>query len=108
MGDDSDEQIDEETINKKKKDIKKSRLKMSLNNNIFNFTNKNDENYTQDLTNEINDLYKQRDKMEDKLNDAKEEIDNQKKKLTESIMQNMELKRIIEEKNKEIEKLKNK
>ena len=106
---DEEEQKREEEIKKeKKKKIKQSRLKMSLNNNIFNFTNKNDENYADDLKNEINDLYKKRDKMEDQIIEQQDKINEQSLKIKQSVIENNELKRIIEEKNKEIEKLKKK
>ena len=103
----SDEK-DKKEFKKKEKKIKQSRLKMSYNNNIFNFTAKNDENYVVDLENEINNLYKNRDKMEDLLNDQTEKINKKDKELKESVIQNDKLRKIIEEKNKEIEQLKKK
>ena len=69
MENESDEEDQKNFIKEKKKKINQSRLKMSFNNNIFNFTNKDDENYVDDLKNEINSLYKNRDKMEDKINE---------------------------------------
>ena len=94
IGDDLDEEkIMKEQMKEKKKKINQSRLKTSF--NIFSFTNQNDENYVSDLKNEINDLYKNRDKMEDQINDQQDKINNQEKKLKESIMQNNELKRNI-------------
>ena len=91
-----------------KKKINQSRLKMSLKSNIFDFTNEKDENYVNDLKNEINDLYKKRDRLLDDNQLKEQKIIEQEKKLQESQIQNDELKRIIEEKNKEIERLKNK
>jgi hypothetical protein len=60
MGDENEdeEKIKKDFIKEKKKKIKQSRLKMSLKSNIFDFTDEKDENYTNDLKNEINDLYK--------------------------------------------------
>ena len=81
---------------------------MSLKSNIFDFTNEKDENYVNDLKNEINDLYKKRDRLLDDNQLKEQKIIEQEKKLQESQIQNDELKRIIEEKNKEIERLKNK
>jgi predicted RNase H-like nuclease (RuvC/YqgF family) len=46
--------------------------------------------------------------MEDDIQLKEQKIDEQEKKLQESRIQNDELKRIIMEKNKEIERLKNK
>ena len=110
MGDENEdeEKIKKDFIKEKKKKINQSRLKMSLKSNIFDFTNEKDENYINDLKNEINVLYRNRDRMEDDMQLKEQKIDEQEKELQESRIQIDELKRIIEEKNKEIERLKNK
>ena len=108
IGDDDDDLDDfvEEPKKEEKKDNKNNKLKkssllgMSLNNNLFGFNNQYDENVAE-LKMEINDLYKKRDKMEDELNDKDEQ-------LKQSILDNEQLKKLIEQKNKEIEDLKNK
>ena len=74
-GYDENEAVKEQFKEKKKK-ITQSRLKTSF--NIFSFTNKDDDNYVNDLKNEINDLYKKRDKMEDQITEQKEKINNSK------------------------------
>ncbi len=101
-----EEEAKKEIIKEKKKKMNQSRLKTSF--NVFSFTNKDDVNYVNDLKNEINVLYKNRDKMEDQITIQQEKIDSQEQELKASIIQNNELKRLIEEKNKEIEQLKNK
>ena len=103
-----EEKLKEDFIKEKKKKIKQSRLKMSFKSNIFDFTNEKDENYINDLKNEINDLYKKRDRILEDNQLKEQKIEQQEKKFQESLIQNVELKRIIEEKNKEIERLKNK
>ena len=70
---------------------------MSLNNNLFGFGAQSDE--VGELKQEINQLYRKRDKMEDELNDKDE-------KLKQSMINNEELKKMIELKNKEIEEYK--
>ena len=75
---------------------------MSLNNNLFEVNNNTyDEQYVGELKMEINDLYKKRDKMEDQLNEKDE-------KLKQSTFDNEQLRKLIEQKNKEIEDLKKK
>lgn len=83
---------------------KSSVLGMSLNNNLFEFNNNNspyDENYVGELKDEINQLYKNRDKLED-------EIIIKDEKLKKSMMDIDELRKIIEQKDKDIEELKKK
>jgi chromosome segregation ATPase len=83
---------------------KSSVLGMSLNNNLFEFNNNNspyDENYVGELKDEINQLYKNRDKLED-------EILIKDEKLKKSMMDIDELRKIIEQKDKDIEELKKK
>ena len=67
-----EEEAKKEQFKEKKKKITQSRLKTSF--NIFSFTNKDDDNYVNDLKNEINDLYKKRDKMEDQILEQQEKI----------------------------------
>ena len=94
--------MEEKKINTENKKLKKSSiLGMSLNNNLFEFNNQYDAEYVGDLINEIKTLYKKRDKTEDELNEKDE-------KLKQSMINNERLKKLIEEKNKEIEKLKKK
>ena len=93
--------IEEKKEKKSTKMKKSSVLGMSLNNNLFGFNNQYDENYVGELKMEINDLYKKRDKMEDELNDKDEQ-------LKQSMLDNEQLKKLIEQKNKEIEDLKKK
>ena len=104
MGDDDEEEtpkIEEMPKNKEKNNkLKKSSvLGMSLNNNLFGFNNAYDE--VGELKMEINSLYKNRDKMEEKINDQNE-------KLKQSTIANEQLRKLIEQKNKEIEELKKK
>ena len=87
--------------NKSNKIKKSSILGMSLNNNVFGFNNQYDEEYVGELKDEINQLYKNRDKMED-------EIAYKDEKLKQSMIKNDELKKIIEQQKKEIEDLKKK
>jgi len=68
-----DEEKDDDKIQKEKmkkeqeKKFKQSRLKFSINSNVFDFADKNDENYLNDLKNEINGLYKLRDNLNDQI-----------------------------------------
>ena len=110
MGDNDEEEIPKKEEKPKieekpKKEEKKNKLKkssvlgMSLNNNIFEFNNGYNE--VGELKMEINTLYKNRDKMEDKIKDQNE-------KLKQSTIANEQLRKLIEQKNKEIEELKKK
>ena len=91
----------------KEKQIKQSRLKISLNSNIFDFANKEEENYVTDLKNEINELYKLRDNLNDQLTQNKETISKKDEELKIALLKNEELKKIIESQNAEIDHLKN-
>ena len=91
----------------KEKQIKQSRLKISLNSNIFDFANKEEENYVTDLKNEINELYKLSDNLNDQLTQNKETISKKDEELKIALLKNEELKKIIESQNAEIDHLKN-
>ena len=91
----------------KEKQIKQSRLKVSLNSNIFDFAEKDDENYVNDLKNEINELYKIRDDMNDQLIQNKEILSKKDEELKQALLKNEELQKIIDKKNNEINQLKN-
>ena len=89
---------DKKDKNDKKRNVKSSVLKMSLNNNLFEFgagdKKEDDFNKEMELKMEINELIKDKNNLDDKL------------KL--SLINNNELKKIIEQKDKEIEELKKK
>ena len=100
-----DDEGNENKINifkkEKEKQIKKSRLKISLNSNIFDFTDKNDENYVTDLKNEINDLYKIRDDLNDQITLNKETISKKDEEFKTAQLKNEELQKIIIKKDEE-------
>ena len=98
-----DEEKDDDKIQKEKmkkeqeKKFKQSRLKFSI--------NSNDENYLNDLKNEINGLYKLRDNLNDQITKDEQKIQSQEEQLEKLNTENQELKKIIEKKNEEIEQL---
>ena len=103
---DNDEENEINLIKKEKeKKVKQSRLKFST--NIFDFTDKNDENYVNDLKNEINGLYKLRDSLNDKLIQKEQQINEIDNELKKAKLENDELKKIINKKDDEINQLKN-
>ena len=108
-----DDEGNENKINifkkEKEKQIKKSRLKISLNSNIFDFTDKNDENYVTDLKNEINDLYKIRDDLNDQITLNKETISKKEEEFKTAQLKNEEIQETISKKDEELktERLKN-